>query len=119
MSGIKDMYGKCDRCKQRVLLCHCPRPANEPYSGSPLESVVHGRPDSPAPSTPDRSGDAILAELRARAMEARTRARYETREYIKLGDVFMTANRWSRSETLSEVISWLDELSQTKQDNTD
>ena len=59
-------FGPCAACgKYHVRPCPRDFKAKEPYSGSPLESVVQGRLDSPVPSNPDRSGDATRRELLA------------------------------------------------------
>ncbi len=55
---------KCTKCGEywwtdKAHFCR----AKETRSGSPLESVVQGRSESPAPLNPDRSRDAILGDL--------------------------------------------------------
>lgn len=62
MSGLNS-YSQCPMCGLNVLSDHlhvCP--AKETRSGSPLESVVPGRLESP-PLNPERSRDATLDEI--------------------------------------------------------
>jgi hypothetical protein len=87
--------------------------AKEPYSGSPLESVVPGRPESPS-LNPDRSRDAILAELRSRAV-ASFRASVKRQTNLDVQGLKRAAafNRGT-SDTLAMMLEWLDELSSAK-----
>lgn len=85
--------------------------AKEPLDGSPLESVVHGRQDSPAPSNPDRSGDAnILAQLRARAIAARDAGFAEMAKYPK--NTIFHYGQYCYAHALREVLQWIDDLAE-------
>jgi hypothetical protein len=107
---------KCTKCGEywwtdKAHFCR----AKETRSGSPLESVVPGRPESPS-LNPDRSRDAILAELRSRAMnvvlraEMRVQANSDGNIAYAIDSSYLAASR--------AFVKWIDELSEANQQHS-
>ncbi len=78
MSGNMFIGGMCDNCGCPKHFGTCKATAKETRSGSPLESVVQGRPESPGPLSHDRSGDADLDEIEKALNEKIERMERET-----------------------------------------
>lgn len=107
-------------------MCSCPRGldgyhhpdcfevyrANELRSGSPLESVVQGRKDSPAPLNPDVQGTPdILAKLRARAEQERDDAISFIHNMVRDKDLLRIVDITAGEiVAYARVVRWLDEL---------
>lgn len=117
------MSGICSRHQHHEPTCHmcCAWPkldqAKEPLDGSPLESVVQGRTESPVPSNPAVQGTPdILAELRDRAV-----ANIEDAQTIADGLSAMDHKKLAEWHAVvwafKCVLRWIDELAQPK-DNT-
>lgn len=92
--------------------------ANELRSGSPLESVVQGRLESPVPSNPAVQGTPdILAQIRARALQRIECATLIARGAFAEDLVALGANENGKVVAFNEVLQWLDELAEPN-DNT-
>ena len=105
----------CIGCCNDITKCSCPTmgQAKETRSGSPLESVVQGRVESPVPSKPAVQGTPdILAQLRARAMSAKREA-----IAMRLREIMLDNDEWiflnaGKQEAYDCMLRWLDELAQ-------
>lgn len=87
--------------------------ANELRSGSPLEPVVQGRPESPVPLSLDVQGTHdILAQLRARVIAARDADGKTADESKKHGFIEIACSYRGTVVGYDRVLEWLDELAQ-------
>ena len=110
----KSMQPICQKCgKYPFVIAPHECPAKEPLDGSPLESVVQGRTESPVPSNPAVQGTPdLLAELRARAMHKKKRADAGASE-ASIGDFqYLAAYERGAAAACSIFLQWLDELAQ-------
>lgn len=109
---------KCTKCGEywwtdKAHFCR----AKETRSGSPLESVVPGRSESPKPLNLTVPGTpVILAELRARAMnvvlraEMRVQANSDGNIAYAIDSSYLAASR--------AFVKWIDELSEANQQHS-
>lgn len=110
---------KCTKCGEywwtdKAHFCR----AKETRSGSPLESVVQGRSESPAPLNPDRSGHAIILEKIRDWLETEYDIALRQRTDAKISRLYDLAKvHDSYARAMCKVLSKIDEFS-TEEDNT-
>ena len=112
MSDEQDMGPQKRPASVNQIVAQQKAVANELRSGSPLESVVQGRSESPVPSNPAVQGTPdILAKLRARAEQERDDAISFIHNMVRDKDLSRIVDITAGEiVAYARVVRWLDEL---------